>query len=194
MGTRNSSNLGKVIAEQLGSELSNLGCVVVSGLAQGIDTCAHMGSVKAAAPAIAILGTEPNTVTPTANKSLANQIVDLDGALLTEVHPGQETNRYKFIQRNRIQAGISKFLFVVEMGIAGGTMHTVRFAKKYRKPIFVPRPIYEAQTFESNAGIKALVDSGDAQAFGLRDLPDIINGSYPISQRHVSSGDQLSLM
>jgi len=102
--------------------------VVVSGLAAGCDTEAHWGCIEAGGKTVAVLAHGLNMIYPEENKDLADSVINSGGCLVTEYRPSEEPEKEHFIARNRIQAALSKGVIVVESEIAGGTMHTARYA------------------------------------------------------------------
>lgn len=137
VGTRNPTKHGFKIAKRLGEVYANKGFCVVSGLALGCDTYAHIGAIgtKLKGATAAIFGTAINKIYPKENILLADQILANGGCLISEYYPDERVYRGSFVERNRIQSGISKGIIVVETDIAGGTMHTVKFAREQRRLI-----------------------------------------------------------
>lgn len=137
VGTRNPSGYGKNRAKEIAKLFANEGYVVVSGLAQGVDSAAHMGALEANGITVAVLAHGLDTIYPYANKPLANAIINNNGALISEYHIGTKINRGSFVQRDRIQSGLSLGVLVIETGIKGGTMHTVGFCEKQKRVLIV---------------------------------------------------------
>ncbi|MBI3233618.1 MAG: DNA-protecting protein DprA [Bacteroidetes bacterium] len=122
VGTRNATSYGREWCEQFVSDLSETGCIVVSGLASGIDTIAHKSSLKAHLKTIAVMGSGLQTIYPAQNKNLARQIVDEGGSILTEYLSDVMPQQPNFPERNRIVAGMSDAVIVVETKKKGGSM------------------------------------------------------------------------
>ena len=169
IGTRSPTDNGMVQAMELSESLSRHGVVVVSGLAKGIDTAAHIGSVRAKSPGVSVFGTDLTTVYPKENQQLALDLIDQGGAVISEIGPGERTGRGAFVRRDRIQAGLSDVIIPVQSDIDGGTMHTVQFGINYRRPVFVPIPSDQDMTAECVRGTQALVEDGKASSFPLDD-------------------------
>ena len=129
VGTREPSDYGRDFGEQVGAWLAERKIVVVSGLAYGCDAAAHQGCTNEHGQGVAVLAGGLSIVSPKGNRSLANQLLEDGGCLVSEHPPKEKPRRGHFVQRNRIQSGLSDGVVVVETGIKGGTMHTVRFAK-----------------------------------------------------------------
>lgn len=137
VGTREPTEYGIDAAKKLGALFAERGYVIVSGLADGIDTAAHQGALEVNGLTVAVLAHGLNTVYPIKNKELADTILRNNGALVSEYPWGTTVNRSYFIARDRIQTGLSLGVFVVETGIRGGTMHTVKFCKEQKRTLIV---------------------------------------------------------
>ncbi|RZN36958.1 MAG: DNA-protecting protein DprA [Methanosarcinales archaeon] len=140
IGTRKPTEYGITIAKRLGALFAENGYTVVSGLANGIDTAAHQGALEANGQTVAVLANGLDTVYPTKNKELADTIIKNNGALISEYSWGTTIKRSYFVARDRIQSGLSLGVFVVETGIKGGTMHTVKYCKKQKRTLIVSKP------------------------------------------------------
>ena len=108
----------------MGAELGRRGAIIVSGLAYGIDSCAHRGCLDAGGTTVAILGTPIDRIYPASHESLAERILE-KGAILSEYAPGTETKPTDFLHRNRIVSGVCKALVVVEAAEQSGTFTTL---------------------------------------------------------------------
>src|SRR5262249_15322114 len=128
VGTRRCTPTGKSVARQLGRELAACGVAVVSGLAIGIDGCAHQGALAArAAPPVGVVGSRLDVVYPKSHRRLWDDVAAA-GVLLSEAPLGAPPEPWRFPARNRILAALSDVVVVVESHAAGGSMHTVRAA------------------------------------------------------------------
>ncbi len=127
VGSRNPSAGGRVNAKAFAHALGESGWGIVSGLATGIDACAHEGALHAAAVTVAVLGTGPEQVYPRCHRALAQQIARR-GALVTEFPPGTPARRHHFPLRNRIISGMSRAVLVVEASLRSGSLITARLA------------------------------------------------------------------
>ena len=137
VGTREPTEYGIVAAKKLGALFAESGYVVVSGLADGIDAAAHRGALEVNGLTVAVLAHGLDTVYPSKNKELADAILKNNGALVSEYPWGTKANRSYFVARDRIQSGLSLGVFVVETGIKGGTMHTVKSCKEQKRALIV---------------------------------------------------------
>jgi DNA protecting protein DprA len=140
IGTRKPTRWGLKTAEACAAKIADSHGVVVSGLALGIDSAAHAASVRGGGPTWAVLAHGLHTVSPSSNKDLAKQILEGGGALVSEYAPGDHAQRHYFVERDRIQAGLSDAVLVVESSIDGGAMHTVRFALDAGVPVWTTFP------------------------------------------------------
>lgn len=137
VGTRSPSEHGVQAARQLSVILAAyLGQIILSGLAEGIDAAAHRTAVDFRVPTIAVVGHGIDVTFPAATADLRHRLVDAGGAVVSEYLPGDTYTRERFVARNRIQAGLSRWVGVVEGQSRSGTAHTVRFARQAKRSIF----------------------------------------------------------
>ena len=128
VGARRASMDAQTTALTMAGELAGLGWLVTSGLALGIDTQAHQGCIAGGAPTIAVMATDATQCYPRANRALAAKILAEGGCLLTETPLGMPLERYLFPRRNRLIAGLSHGVVVVEAAIKSGTITTAQHA------------------------------------------------------------------
>ena len=156
VGARAATRDGIETAYQIATDLTRAGIVVVSGLARGIDSAAHIGALDAKGKTIAVLGTGIDRVYPAENKDLHERIA-AHGLLVTEFPPGANPDLFHFPQRNRIISGLSKAVVVVEAREKSGSLITARLAgDQSRDVMVVPGPIRTGQ----NRGGHALLRDG----------------------------------
>lgn len=142
VGTRKTTTQGKLIAKRLANGLASRGIVIVSGLAIGIDTAAHEGAVEAGGVTLAVLADGVNTIYPSRNTALADSILSLGGAIISEHQAPSPYYSGQFIERNRIISGLCVATIVVEAPERSGTIATARFALEQGREVFVvPGPI-----------------------------------------------------
>ena len=125
IGTRHPTVYGRETARRLGFQLAAAGYTVVSGLALGIDTEAHVGALQAKGHTTAVLGGALDCLFPRENTALARDIVQKEGAVVTEYPFGRQPDRQTFPMRNRIVSGLCKGVLVVEAPLNSGTLITV---------------------------------------------------------------------
>lgn len=135
VGTRNNNEYGKSICEKFIEELANENVLIVSGLAFGIDSVAHKTSLKNNLQTVGVLAHGLDTIYPAQNTSLAKQM-SMQGGLLTEFRSQTKPDRQNFPSRNRIVAGISDAIVVIETGIKGGSLITAELGNGYNKDVF----------------------------------------------------------
>lgn len=154
VGTRHATEYGRKITNQIIEELAALDVCIVSGLALGIDSVAHQSAVKYGLQNIAVLGHGLDIIYPSVNKNLANKIIE-NGALLTDFFSETIPNKQHFPRRNRIVAGMSDAVLVVESAEKGGALITAEIANSYNKEVFaVPGNIDNTYSVGCNALIK----------------------------------------
>ena len=135
VGTRDISEAGDYAAKYMGFGLAAGGVVVVSGLAQGVDSAAHTGCIGSGGTTIAVLGCGHNMAQRQFNRKLFNRICET-GFVISEYPPSAAAKRYTYPQRNRIISGISQAVVVVEAGDKSGALITARYALKQGRPVY----------------------------------------------------------
>ena len=172
VGSRRTTLYGQATARKLGNELARLGFCVVSGLARGIDTCAHEGALEAGGRTAAILGTGIDLIYPPENLKLYQRIEEQGGAILSEFPFGRRADKQSFAMRNRIVAGMSQALIVVESDVSGGSMITAKFAGEQGRVVFaVPGRIDQP----SSAGCHQLIRDGATLLTSVDDVLSELN-------------------
>ncbi|MDP3661645.1 MAG: DNA-processing protein DprA [bacterium] len=149
VGSRRYSSYGKEACEKLVSGLYGHPVVIVSGLALGIDCIAHRAALDAKLKCVAVPGSglSRKVMHPVANRALADHIVVAGGALLSEFAPEFRATLYSFPQRNRIMAGLSDAILVIEAEKRSGTLITARLASEYNRDVLtVPGSIFSGAT------------------------------------------------
>lgn len=174
VGTRECSDAGASAAGLIARELGRSGFAVVSGLARGIDTCAHEGALTAGAPTVAVLAHGLHMVSPAGNRDLAERIIESGGLLLSEHPPGVPPRRPEFVRRNRIQSGVSLCSVVVETGGTGGAVHQARFTHRQGRGLFVVRS-RDVHSGLNQEGAELLhTELGASVVYSVRELLDQI--------------------
>lgn len=135
VGARKATLYGKNIAEELAKDLSERGITIVSGLARGVDSCAHRGSLESEGKTIAVLGCGLDVVYPPENKDLQEAIAER-GSLVSEYPLGTISHPHNFPARNRIISGLSRGVVIVEAGERSGALITADFALEQGREIF----------------------------------------------------------
>lgn len=156
VGSRQSSPYGEELAYEMAAELASAGIVVASGLARGIDACAHRGALDAGGRTIAVMGTGRDRVYPAEHLELARRIAG-QGALVTQFEPGTEPVRANFPTRNQTLSGLSLGVVVVEAKRRSGAMLTAgAAADQGRLVMAAPGSVYSA----TSAGCHELLRDG----------------------------------
>jgi DNA processing protein len=137
VGTRKPSHQAAAQAFDVAKGLARGGISVVSGLAFGIDAMAHRGNIEGGAPTVAVLGSGVDEVYPVSNRPLARRILETGGAVLSEYPPGAIPRKWSFPARNRIIAGLSRGVLIVEAPQKSGALITARFAVDYNRDLWV---------------------------------------------------------
>lgn len=135
IGTRNHTEYGRQVTEELVQALSKEQVMVVSGLAFGIDTIAHKTALQKGIPTIGVLGHGMDTIYPWQNRHLAKEMIE-QGGLLTEFSSGTKPDKHNFPRRNRIVAGMADATIVIETANKGGSMITAELAYSYNRDLF----------------------------------------------------------
>jgi len=181
VGTREADDWGKQRTFEISQMSAENGFVVVSGLALGIDTQAHLGCLEGNGTTVAILACDVRFPTPKSNSQLADKIIENGGCVIAEVPPGTETEAGNLIARNRLQAAWSDALIVTQSGVPSGTLHTVRFALELGRKLLVSEPQIESNK-ESYAGNYQLISEGNFDSKilgGNKEFQNLINQKRP---------------
>jgi len=171
VGTRTPSEFGIRATNSIVSSLAKEEFTIVSGLANGIDACAHRACLDNNGKTIAVLAHGLDIIYPKENISLSEEIISKGGTLISEYPVGTKPDKFRFVSRNRIVSGLSEGLLVIESKEKSGTMHTVNYALSEKKKVFCPIPIRKEI---QNMGILMLLESGKAIGIKNRDSYDVI--------------------
>jgi DNA processing protein len=168
IGSRSATIYGMSVARSLAIEFAECGFCVVSGMARGIDSSAHLGALDVGGKTIAIFGNGIDVIYPNENANLYRRIIS-SGAVISELTLGRRADRQTFPARNRIISGLCEAVIVVESDVHGGSMITARHAIEQGRHVFaVPGRIGES----SSAGCLDLIRSG---ASIIRDASDLFD-------------------
>lgn len=166
IGTRHATSYGKMVAEKFAYELAQLGITIVSGLASGIDTAAHLGALKAKGRTIGVLGCGVDVYYPPENRNLYNEIAQ-NGAVVSEFNLGTTPFAMNFPKRNRIISGLSLGVLAVEAPADSGVLNTVTWAADQGREVFaVPGAIDKQNT----VGTNRLIKDGAKPVFSIDDI------------------------
>lgn len=174
VGSRKTTQYGRNTAREIGSELARRGVTVVSGMATGIDTCAHEGALKVEGNTIAVLGCGPDICYPSINKALKRQIETV-GLVISEYPPGTPVDWFRFPQRNRIISGLCESTIVVQAGMRSGSMITAELAMEQNRNVFAVPGNIDSQY---NLGSNKLIKDGVVPILTIGDLLETIGLDY----------------
>ena len=184
VGSRKPSAYGREVTEQLAGDLAKAGCIIVSGLALGIDGIAQKAALEAGGTVIGVIPNELPDISPQTNYKLAMNIIKNGGAILSEWKKGDGkiVNRWSFLERNRLVSGLADAVIITEAAERSGTLNTAAHALSQGRDVFaVPGNI----TSPLSAGCNALLKQG---ALITTTATDILNVIAPSNAR--SATDQ----
>ena len=187
VGSRKASAYGRAAAERISAGLAAAGVVVISGMARGIDTCAHLGALAGGGRTVAVLGSGLDVCYPPENRKLYARIVQ-NGAVISEFPPGTAPKPAHFPLRNRIISGLSRAVVVVEAAAKSGALITADCALEQGRDVFaVPGSINSSVS----KGCHRLLKEGAALA---EDAQDILQGlglepATPSAEKQLSAAD-----
>ncbi len=161
IGTRQPTDYGKRIGIRIAERFAEQGLIVVSGLALGCDTAGHQGCLKGKGHTVAVLAHGLDKVYPSENRELVKRILDSGGCLVSEYPIGNKLFKNQFVERDRIQSGLSSAVVIIETDIKGGTMHTANFCLKQNRVLACIdyQPDYRS---EKSRGNEQLIAEGKA--------------------------------
>lgn len=166
VGSRNHSHYGAEVCRAVARAAAELGLVVVSGMARGLDAVAHRGALDAGGGTIGVLGSGLGVVYPVSNRALYDSVLKR-GLLITEFPPDQRPHEGSFPRRNRLISGLARVTVVVEAAQGSGALQTATCAQDQGKDVMaVPGPI----TSPVSAGTNGLIRDGAAPLLELADL------------------------
>lgn len=175
VGTRDISPYGREWCERIVASLANIAAedrpIIVSGLALGVDFCAHSSALKYGLPTIGVMATGPEDIYPKRHRGIAEDIFSAKGsALITDYPPGTAPLAIHFLRRNRIIAGLSQATVLIESKTKGGGMMTARLADSYNRTVFsLPGRVDDIRS----QGCNQLILS--RTAIPLVSIPDFLN-------------------
>ena len=173
VGSRKPSAYGREVTEQLAGDLAKAGCIIVSGLALGIDGIAQKAALEAGGTVIGVIPNELPDISPQTNYKLAMNIIKNGGAILSEWKKGdgKVVNRWSFLERNRLVSGLADAVIITEAAERSGTLNTAAHALSQGRDVFaVPGNI----TSPLSAGCNALLKQGALVATTATDILNVI--------------------
>ena len=172
IGTRSKTDYGKQLTEKLLADLQEQQLLVVSGLALGVDAIAHKAALKHQLPTVAVMAHGLDKIYPPEHTVLAKDILKEQGGLLTEFKSKTKPDKHHFPSRNRVVAGMSDAIIVIETDIKGGSMITAELANGYNRDVFA----FPGRTTDSkSAGCNYLIKNNKAALLtGAQDIIDAL--------------------
>lgn len=182
IGTRNNSDYGKMVTENLIADLATMNILIVSGLAYGIDTIAHKASLKNNLSTVGVLAHGLQSIYPQQHASIAKEMCT-QGGLLTEYISTTKPDKHNFPKRNRVVAGMSDATVVVETAIKGGSMITAELANNYNRDVFA----FPGKTTDSkSAGCNYLIKNNKAVLLtSAQDLIEFMSWEIKVQKKKV---------
>ena len=156
IGSREASAKGLEMAFAFGRAAAESGFVVVNGLALGCDAQAFRGALSVGGRCAALLPGGLDEIYPKSNAGLAEEILEKGGCLISEYRNGVRPQKYSFVERDRLQSGISLGVVVIETADKGGTMHTVKFAERQGRRL----ACYYSRIIQMASGNQTIVNKG----------------------------------
>ncbi|WP_255876691.1 DNA-processing protein DprA, partial [Sinorhizobium fredii] len=156
IGTREPSEFGETVSDKIVEALVGANWAIVSGLAIGVDTLSHQAALRHGGRTIAVMAGGLDGIYPRQNAKLADEILEKDGALVSEQPFGVPPSPRNLVQRDRLQSGLSIATFVMQTDIKGGSMHTVRFTIQQNRLLFAPVPQGRHAAEPKSQGILAM--------------------------------------
>jgi len=199
VGTRDASAYAAETVRKIVQIFSDYHYGLVSGLAYGIDKLVHEYSLNAGAYTLAVLPNALDHVYPKEHFHLANEIIQSGGCLISEIPFGINLGKKGFVQRNRLQSGLSSIVVPLEMGVNSGTMHTVQFAIQQKKTLLVIRPGKLKRDLAQYQGIGYLINNAYEKlhiiedAFTKKDFADFVKNGQPVVMYNAEVTDELEL-
>ena len=182
VGTRNPSSYGKLCCEYMVKKMTSANITIVSGFAKGIDSIAHKTSLLAGGKTIAVIASGLDIVYPVSNLSLYREIEE-KGLILSEYEAGVKPFKFNFPQRNRIIAGLSKGIIVVESKDRGGSLITADLALEFNRDVYaVPGDVFS----EYSKGCNNLIR--DSKAKSLSNINELLDDySWKIEEKNINN-------
>jgi DNA processing protein len=170
VGTRNPTQEGKLRAARVARTLVDLGFVVMSGLAKGVDTVAHTAALESGGLTAAVMGTPIHKIYPAANKGLAERIAT-HGVLISPAKPHEEKGRYLFPRRNRLMALFSEATIIIEAGETSGVVHQAAECTRQNRKLILLKSLLDEQ---GPSWAKSFLENGADVAAAPEDLKVIL--------------------
>lgn len=186
VGSRKPTHYGISMAERISEDLSSMGFTIVSGMARGIDSCAHKGAIRVGGRTIAVFGSGINVPYPPENRCLMDKIIE-SGCVMSEYPPDTLPDRENFPKRNRLISGLSLGVIVVEATMKSGALITAELAIEQGREVFaVPGNVNS----ENSKGTNELIKKG---AILIRDARDVVEELAPSLKGFIRTKEKVNV-
>lgn len=191
VGTRRASAMGLDIAEATAYELARHKIPIISGMALGIDSAAHRGALKANGRTVAVLGCGTDIIYPLQNKPLYEEILKSGGSIVSEYKDGEIPGRYTFLERNKIIAGLSVAVIIIEAPLRSGSINTANHAVDFGREVLVFPGPYNHSNY---GGSHKLIRDGARLVGSIDDILDdlSLNTLFPkkVKEAHLENDEE----
>jgi len=185
VGTREPNEAGQKAGLYFSKLLAEMGFNIISGLAKGSDAAAHEGSLQVGGMTTAVLAHGLQTVYPKENKNLAEKIIDCGGILLSEYLFGTGALSNYFVERDRLQSGLSQATIVIQTAEKGGTMHAVRATLNAKKKLAAVKYGNRELSYEKTEGNELLILKGEAFSLSSSNLAEFVSSFHSPNPDHL---------
>lgn len=190
IGTREPTKYGEGSAHRIAAAIARSNGIVVSGLALGCDAAAHWGCLEAGGRTVAILAHGLDKVYPVENKELAAEVLSHSGCLVSEYEIGKRPFKTSFVDRDRLQSGMVGAVIVIETGVVGGSMHTVRFARTQGRIVAcVKHPTHYMHEHKVQGNTKLLEEGSAIPLNSADDVQELIQRVLSLSPTNPTWGE-----
>jgi len=180
VGSRRITKYGRMVTEMMARGLTEAGYTIVSGFMYGVDTAAHKTCLENKGRTVAVLGCGLDCLTPAENDGLYTKILESGGLVVSEFEPKQEAKLWTFPYRNRIVAGLSQLILVIEAGENSGSLVTARWGFQQKKKVLaVPGMI----TASLSKGTNWLIRNGAVLVTSVNDILEELGGIRPLKEK-----------
>lgn len=189
VGSRNASYYGLKMSEKIAFELASLGITVVSGMARGVDSMAHVGALKGGGKTVAVLGNGIDIIYPKENSKLYKEIME-NGLVLSEYPPEVQPMPYNFPRRNRIISGLSIGIVVVEATAKSGSLITAKYALEQGREVYaLPGNVNN----KNSTGTNLLIKDGAKLVTSCKDILDDVFPMFSSKKEELEPFDEMNL-
>ncbi len=189
VGSRKTTDYGQEVCETVIRDLSIYNFIIISGLAYGTDAHAHQNALNNNLKTIAVLGSGIENLYPKINQNLAQNIIEHDGAIISEYPINSSSQYFHFPQRNRIISGLSQGVLIIEAKEKSGSLITAKLALEQNREVFaIPNSIFE----KSSWGTNKLIQSGAKLVLDANDILDELNILAPQTQSNIFNQQNLN--